>query len=43
MSRIGLQMYTMRDHVKTLEDYKATVTKVAEIGYKVLQMTMCAC
>ena len=39
MSRIGLQMYTMRDYVKTLEDYKTTVTKVAEIGYKVLQMT----
>ena len=39
MSRIGLQMYTMRGYVKTLEDYKTTVTKVAEIGYKVLQMT----
>lgn len=39
MSRIGLQMYTMRDHMKTLEDYKETVKKVAEIGYKVLQMT----
>ncbi len=39
MSRIGLQMYTMRNHVNTLEEYKATVIKVAEIGYKVLQMT----
>lgn len=39
MGKIGLQMYTMRDHVGTLEEYKNTVTRVAEIGYKVLQMT----
>ncbi len=32
-------MYTMRDHMRTLEDYKETVKKVSEIGYKVLQMT----
>lgn len=39
MSRIGLQMYTMRDHTNSLEDYKATLIKIAETGYKVLQMT----
>ena len=39
MSRIGLQMYTMREQVKNLEDYKNTIRKIAEIGYKVLQMS----
>lgn len=39
MSKIGLQMYTMRNHVNSLEEYKNTIIKIAEIGYKVLQMT----
>lgn len=39
MSRIGLQMYTLRNHTKTPEDYKATLKRVAEIGLKVVQMT----
>lgn len=39
MSRIGLQMYTMRDYVKTPEEYVKTVTRISEIGYRVLQMT----
>lgn len=39
MSKIGLQMYTMREHTKNLEDYKKTIKRVSEIGYKVLQMS----
>ncbi|MCI8387836.1 MAG: sugar phosphate isomerase/epimerase [Clostridiales bacterium] len=39
MSRIGLQMYTLRDFVKTPEDFKATIRKVADIGIKHVQIT----
>ncbi|MBR5307746.1 MAG: sugar phosphate isomerase/epimerase [Clostridia bacterium] len=39
MNKIGLQMYTMRNHVSNAEEYKNTVARVADIGYKVLQMT----
>lgn len=36
-SKIGLQMYTVRDFVKTPEQYKETLKKIAEIGYSVIQ------
>ena len=39
MSRIGLQMYTLRDHTKTAEDFETTLRRVAEIGIEVLQLT----
>lgn len=39
MSQIGLQMYTMRKHAGTPEEYRATLQKVSEIGYRVLQVT----
>ena len=39
MSRIGLQMYTLRDFTKPPEDYKNTLKKVAEIGIEHVQMT----
>lgn len=39
MSRIGLQMYTLRDYTKTPEDFKKTLAKVAEIGIKHVQIT----
>ena len=39
MSRIGLQMYTLRDYTKTAEDFENTLRRVAEIGLEVLQLT----
>ena len=38
MPRIGLQMYTMRKHTTTKEDYIETIRKVAEIGYRNVQI-----
>lgn len=38
MPEIGLQMYTLRDYSKTKEDYLETVRRVAEIGYRNLQV-----
>ena len=39
MSRIGLQMYTLRDFVKTPDDFKETLRRVAEIGIENVQIT----
>lgn len=39
MSRIGLQMYTLRNHTKTPDDFKATLKRVAEIGIENVQIT----
>ena len=39
MSRIGLQMYTLRDFMKTPEDFRKTLGMVAEIGIKHVQIT----
>jgi len=39
MSRIGLQMYTLRDFVKTPYDFKNTLRRVAEIGIENVQIT----
>lgn len=39
MSQIALQMYTCRDYMKTIDDFKATLKKVAEIGYKHVQIS----
>ena len=39
MSRIGLQMYTLRDFVKTPDDFKSTLRRVAEIGIENVQIT----
>jgi len=36
---IGLQLYTLRDFLKTPEDIKASMKKVKEIGYKVVQVS----
>lgn len=38
MPEIGLQMYTLRDYSKTKEEYLETVRRVAEIGYRNLQV-----
>ena len=40
MSRISLQMYTMREHTKTWEDFNETVKKLHEIGFEMLQYSI---
>mgnify|MGYP000035041159 CR=1 FL=1 len=40
MSRISLQMYTMREFTKTKEDLKNTVEKLSKIGFKNLQYSV---
>lgn len=37
--QIGLQMFTMREHTKTSEDYTETLRRVAEIGIRSVQAT----
>ena len=37
MSKISLQMYTMRNYTKTMPELSNTVTRLREIGYKNLQ------
>lgn len=39
MSQIGLQMWTVRNRVTTPEDYRTTLRRIAEIGYRVIQVT----
>jgi len=36
---IGAQLYTVRNHCKTLEDFSETLAKVADIGYKNVQVS----
>ncbi len=37
--QIGAQLYTVREFCKTLEDFSETLKKVAEIGYKTVQVS----
>lgn len=37
-SIVGLQLYTVRDFMKTPEDVKASLKKIADIGYKKLEL-----
>lgn len=37
--RLGAQMYTVRAHCKTLEDFDESCRKVREIGYKTVQLS----
>ncbi|MBQ0101693.1 MAG: hypothetical protein KBT31_02730 [Firmicutes bacterium] len=37
--RIGMQLYTLRDYCKTTEDFAETLKKVADIGYKFVQVS----
>ena len=37
--RIGAQYYTIREHTKTVEDFDAACKKIAEIGYKIVQIS----
>ena len=36
----GAQLYTLRDFCKTTEDLESTIRRVAEIGYKAVQMAI---
>ena len=40
MSKISLQMYTMREHTKTLSELDNTVGKLGEMGFKNLQYSI---
>ncbi len=37
--QIGAQLYTVREHCKTLEDLSVSLRKVADIGYKTVQLS----
>ncbi len=37
--QIGAQLYTVHEHTKTLEDFASTLKKVADIGYKSVQVS----
>ena len=37
--QIGAQFYTVREHCKTLEDFSLSLRKVADIGYKTVQIS----
>lgn len=37
--KFGAQLYTVRDYAKNLEDFEQTLKKVAEIGYKYVQVS----
>ncbi len=37
--KVGLQLYTLRDYLKTPEDIARTLHKVSEIGYRVVQIS----
>ena len=38
-SQLALQLYTMREHCKTAEDFAATIAKVKAIGYDAVQIS----
>ncbi len=37
--RIGAQLYTVRDFMKTIEDFDASCKKISDIGYKIVQVS----
>ena len=37
--KFGVQLYTLHDYTKTLEDFEETLRKVAEIGFKYVQVS----
>ncbi len=39
ISKIALQCYSIRDHMKTLEDFKVSMEKVKAIGYQAVQLS----
>ena len=39
IEQVAVQLYTVRDHLKTAEDYQESLQKIAEIGYKSVQIS----
>lgn len=39
MLKLGAQLYTIRDFMKTEEDFKKSMAKIAEIGYRYVQVS----
>lgn len=39
IEQVAVQLYTLRDHLKTPEDYQASLQKVADIGYRSVQVS----
>lgn len=39
IEQVAVQLYTLRDHLKTPADYRESLRKVAEIGYKSVQIS----
>ena len=39
MMRVGAQLYTLREYCKTLEDFALTLKKVADMGYRIVQVS----
>ncbi len=37
--RIGAQLYTVREHMKNLDDFSETLKKIADIGYEIVQVS----
>jgi len=37
--KIGAQLYTVREHTQTAKDFAATIKKIADIGYKYVQIS----
>ena len=37
--KIGAQFYTVRNQCQTLDDFALTLRKVADIGYKTVQIS----
>lgn len=38
IEQVGVQLYTLRDYLKTPEDFQETLQKVADIGYKSVEI-----
>jgi sugar phosphate isomerase/epimerase len=39
IEQVAVQLYTLRDHLTTPEDYQESLQKIAEIGYKSVQVS----
>ena len=39
IEQVAVQLYTLRDYLTTPEDYQESLQKVAEIGYKSVQVS----
>ncbi|MES2309779.1 MAG: sugar phosphate isomerase/epimerase [Verrucomicrobiota bacterium] len=39
LNQVAIQLFTLRDHCKTLEDFTKTIQKVSKIGYRAAQVS----